>query len=160
MTPILEGLRTGAWRLVPVEATERTAPGPLAETATTYRCVGCPALRTEEWEFYGENDERDSGTSAKCTAIGKHISSYWYARDKTPEWCPALSALSASPDATAALLAEIEGLRGAVAAVTDATSSYPPPDGISAPECISRVIAATDNPEINAIMIGDRNGTP
>lgn len=54
----------------------------------------------------------------------------------------------------------IARLKRAVAAVTDATSSYLPPDGISARECISLVLAATDNPEINAIMIGDRNGTP
>ena len=56
--------------------------------------------------------------------------------------------------------AKVEALREAIAAVTDATSSYLPPDGISAHECINRVLAATDNPEVNAVMIGDRNGTP
>lgn len=54
----------------------------------------------------------------------------------------------------------IARLKRAVAAVTDAMSSYLPSDGISAHECINRVLAATDNPEINAVMIGERNGTP
>ncbi|MDR6826504.1 hypothetical protein J2X48_000692 [Bosea sp. BE271] len=51
-------------------------------------------------------------------------------------------------------------LRRAVSAVTDATSAYLPPDGISKDELISRVLAATDNPEINAVMLGGRNGHP
>lgn len=70
MTPILEGLRTGAWRLVPVEMT--------AEMATAYRLA-----RMNIAGGYGGPG-------------------------------PWEAALSASPDATAALLAEIEGLRGAV----------------------------------------------
>lgn len=52
----------------------------------------------------------------------------------------------------------IARLKRAVAAVTDATSAYLPPDGISQHECISRVLAATDNPEINAVMLGGPNG--
>lgn len=61
---------------------------------------------------------------------------------------------------TQAAEAKLDEMRQALEAVTDATSSYLPPDGISAHECINRVLAATDNPEINAVMIGERNGTP
>lgn len=43
-------------------------------------------------------------------------------------------------------------LHDAVRAVTSATCAYLPPDGIDAKECISRVLAATDNPVINAAM--------
>lgn len=137
MTPILEGLRTSAWRLVLVEA--------------DYEAAG-RAIYERQRGGLGKG-----GLSAERPWRAKDVPGrFWdgYVADAQT------AMLSASPDATAALLAEIEGLRGAVAAVTDATSSYLPPDGISAPECISRVIAATDNPEINAIMIGDRNGTP
>lgn len=49
--------------------------------------------------------------------------------------------------------AEADTLKKAVSATTDATASYLPPDGIGASECISRILAATDNPEINAIML-------
>lgn len=51
-------------------------------------------------------------------------------------------------------------MRTAIKAVTDATGAYLPPDGISKDELISRVLAATDNPEINAVMLGGRNGAP
>jgi hypothetical protein len=66
-------------------------------------------------------------------------------------------------EALAALKASEERgrvLREAVKAVTDATCAYLPPDGISKDELISRVLAATDNPEINAVMLGGRNGSP
>lgn len=56
--------------------------------------------------------------------------------------------------------AEVERLKKAVSVVTDATAAYLPPDGISAVECISRVLAATDNPEINAIMLEKNDGRP
>lgn len=37
----------------------------------------------------------------------------------------------------------------ALEAVIAATQAYLPPDGIDAKECINRILAATDNPEIN-----------
>lgn len=40
----------------------------------------------------------------------------------------------------------------ALEAVISATQAYLPPDGISAKECISRILSATDNPTINAIL--------
>lgn len=47
---------------------------------------------------------------------------------------------------------ELEVLRKAILAVVDATRDYLPPDGIGAQECLSRIIGATDNPEINPII--------
>jgi len=47
----------------------------------------------------------------------------------------------------------VEALREVIAA----TSAYLPPDGISAQECLNRILAATDNPDINTIM-GVGNG--
>jgi hypothetical protein len=40
----------------------------------------------------------------------------------------------------------------ALLAVVDAVRDYLPPDGISADECLSRIIAATDNPTINPVI--------
>ena len=44
-------------------------------------------------------------------------------------------------------------LLDAVLAVVDATRAYLPPDGIDAKECLSRILAATDNPTINPIIM-------
>ena len=62
-------------------------------TVVTQRtvCKGCPALKTEYWKDYGENDETDSGTSAHCLQANRSITVYWYeSKDTTPAWCPAL----------------------------------------------------------------------
>lgn len=56
--------------------------------------------------------------------------------------------------------AELAEARRAISAVTAATSAYLPPNGISKDECINRVLAATDNPKINAVMLGGPNGSP
>ena len=46
----------------------------------------------------------------------------------------------------------------AILAVVSATRAYLPPDGIDAKEYLSRVIAATDNPNINPIILEAENG--
>lgn len=71
-------------------AATREEIGPSIKTIVTKHCLGCPALRTEDWEFEEENDGRDSGTNARCMVLDKHIASYWHEWDTTPEWCPAL----------------------------------------------------------------------
>ena len=48
----------------------------------------------------------------------------------------------------AALMRCAEALREVIAA----TQAYLPPDGTSAKDCISAILAATDNPEINAAL--------
>jgi hypothetical protein len=53
-----------------------------------YTCEGCIHLETEDWRFYGENDETDSGTSAHCKAADKFLSSYWNSNQVIPAWCP------------------------------------------------------------------------
>ncbi len=54
-------------------------------------CEGCPALKTEWWKDYLDNDETDSGTSADCTAAGgRNIAMYWNKRYPVPDWCPAM----------------------------------------------------------------------
>lgn len=40
----------------------------------------------------------------------------------------------------------------ALLAVVNATRAYLPPDGIDAQECLNRILAVTDNPEINPII--------
>lgn len=57
-------------------------------------CTGCPALVTKYWKDYLDNDETDSGTSARCSAVpdehgGKSITAYWAADSAPPSWCPA-----------------------------------------------------------------------
>jgi hypothetical protein len=47
---------------------------------------------------------------------------------------------------------KLAALSDALREVISATCDYLPPDGISAKECISRVLGATDNPVINAAM--------
>lgn len=59
-----------------------------------YTCNGCPALVTKEWKDYLDNDDTDSGTSARCSAVptehgGQSISAYWSKTDAPPSWCPA-----------------------------------------------------------------------
>ncbi len=73
-----------------MEAYER---GPRA-LPIQYTCQGCPALVTEWWNDYLDNDETDSGTMAWCTAVGpqkKCIDAYWSERKSPPEWCPCKS---------------------------------------------------------------------
>lgn len=71
-----------------------------------------------------------------------------------------LDALAAFLREAVEIKVETDTLKKAVSATTDATASYLPPDGIDASECISRILAATDNPEINAIMLENKNGNP
>jgi hypothetical protein len=59
---------------------------------TTYHCFGCSYLKLETWKFYGENDDVDSGTDARCMKEDRDISSYYSAGDLVPDWCPFLSA--------------------------------------------------------------------
>ena len=48
--------------------------------------------------------------------------------------------------------ARIAVLEHAIMFTVDATRAYLPPDGISAKDCLSMIIGATDNPEINPII--------
>lgn len=71
---------------------EATSAGPQLLPAR-YTCKGCVHLTTKDWEDYLENDETDSGTSARCGAIpdeygGKSITAYWMATNAPPKWCP------------------------------------------------------------------------
>lgn len=54
----------------------------------TYYCQGCVHLKTNEWEFYGENDEMDFGIDAECLKLGKHLTSYYSSSYITPDTCP------------------------------------------------------------------------
>lgn len=75
--------------------TGREGPAPLP-APTSLHCSGCQHLTTEPWrEYMYEDDEWDSGISARCGAIptehgGKSISAYWSARNHAPSWCPFL----------------------------------------------------------------------
>ena len=58
------------------------------EQIVSYRCVGCKHLVTERWEEYLDNDETDSGTTARCNFKGMTIDTYWHSHHQTPSWCP------------------------------------------------------------------------
>jgi hypothetical protein len=53
-----------------------------------------------------------------------------------------------------AAVAAITPLAVALLAVLDAVRDYLPPDGISASDCLSRVIGAVDNPAIRSLEDG------
>ncbi|MGF3028047.1 hypothetical protein ACQVP2_35325 [Methylobacterium aquaticum] len=53
-----------------------------------FTCKGCPALTTEWWSEALENDDSDSGTTARCSAAEKVITNYWRAIEPPPSWCP------------------------------------------------------------------------
>jgi hypothetical protein len=73
-------------------AATREEIGPISKTVTTMHCVGCPALKTEDWSFEEENDGIDRGTTARCGAANNMvIDSYWHQGKSTPSWCPALN---------------------------------------------------------------------
>lgn len=63
--------------------------GPREVVIRKWVCNGCPALKTEWWKDYLENDETDSGTSAYCGEAKKYIDSYWNPGREAPTWCPA-----------------------------------------------------------------------
>lgn len=71
-------------------------------------------------------------------------------------YCPeAFEALRALPDAIARI-AQLEADRAeankALLSVLNAVRDYLPPDGISAHDCLTRVVGAVDNPEINPVI--------
>lgn len=104
-----------------VTQADRDGPAPL-EKPITLHCVGCRHLATKWWKDHLEDDETDSGISARCGAIpdeygGKSISAYWSERDVTPDWCPHLETahrIANQPPAQDGLEAEIERLEGLV----------------------------------------------
>lgn len=64
-------------------------------------------------------------------------------------------ALSDAADHAERQATELDRLRAVVEAllsVVAATRAYLPPDGIDAQECLNRILAATDNPTINAVI--------
>lgn len=87
--------------------------------------------RDEAWDII----EKERGTVAMLSADA----GAWHRRATTAE-------------------AQVVALREALDALIDATRAYLPPDGISKDDLINRVLAATDNPKINAFMMGGRNG--
>jgi hypothetical protein len=59
--------------------------GPLK--VVSYHCTGCKYLETKDWQFFGDDDERDTGTDAQCRLHMKSLGSYWTSFNQTPEWC-------------------------------------------------------------------------
>jgi hypothetical protein len=82
-----------AYAALAIPATERTAweagEGPQPEPVKL-TCTGCKHLSLEDWTFYGENDEIDRGTDARCEKAGRNIASYWRDNSPPPKWCPFL----------------------------------------------------------------------
>jgi len=82
------------------------AIGPTEVVTRKLVCDGCEKLRTERWTEYLENDETDSGTSARCALSSRNISAYWHTGDRAPDWCPTMA-----PDETQnAVQAAVGGL--------------------------------------------------
>lgn len=73
-------------------AAPATAERPREIVTRKYVCDGCPNLTTKDWDFYGENDDHDSGTSAHCQkADARSIFGYYRKGDCCPDWCPILT---------------------------------------------------------------------
>jgi len=75
-----------------VERVADDGPQPVI-TPPKLTCTGCRHLKTEWWKDYLDNDETDSGTSARCEAVpdehgGKCITAYWSNNRPPPSWCP------------------------------------------------------------------------
>lgn len=137
----------------PIPPIPRTARLLLKRAA---RALAHPPSSEAEGEAVAWRHDFPGGRSA-CELSFERLSD----EDKARGWVETPLYTRPSSEAEIAdLRAKLELMRQALEAVTDATSSYLPSDGISAHECINRVLAATDNPEINAVMIGERNGTP
>lgn len=75
-------------------------------------CDGCRHLELKDWREELENDEVDSGTTARCGVVptkygGRLVTSWWRKGNATPRWCPFLAraALSASGGDAAELAA-------------------------------------------------------
>ena len=95
--------------------------------------------------------------------------SYWFIQGEPDEWGPTGPKMFPSLDAakvaaqadyerrvlsclTTPPSTDVEGVRAledAILSVVAATRAYLPSDGISAHECLNRILAATDNPKIN-----------
>lgn len=66
--------------------------------------------------------------------------------------CCVLSTIVSTPEGDD-LVERVAKLERAIIAVVEATRAYLPPDGIDAQECLSRVLGATDNAEINPLIL-------
>ncbi len=78
-----------------VTQADREGPAPIVAVSKP-ACDGCKHLKTKWWKDYLDNDETDSGTSARCAAVpdeygGKSITAYWSKGSATPAWCPFLA---------------------------------------------------------------------
>lgn len=85
------------------------------------------------------------GTTSRLSAVGDRSFGEFLGCVLTPLG----EAYVTVPGATRLTPTEVER---ALMEVVDAVRDYLPPDGIGAQECLARVIAATDNPEINPII--------
>jgi hypothetical protein len=65
-----------------------------------------------------------------------------------------------SPDGLGHTVSVPSAVADALLAVVEATRAYLPPDGISAQECLNRILSATDNPTINPIIREIEQCTP
>ena len=89
-----------------------------------------------------EDDGTDEYEPSR-TAFGKP------GRDYSEEYRVTTTPLFATPSPSEAM---VERLREAIMEIVSATRAYLPPDGISAQECLNRIIGATDNATINPII--------
>ena len=53
-----------------------------------YTCEGCVHFSEEYWKDYIDNDETDSGHTAKCAKADRTITHYWSTNQAPPSWCP------------------------------------------------------------------------
>lgn len=98
------------------------------------------------------------------SALAKMKSGEWFLTLTHPE--PSQGSAHYGTDVAVALASALEpspapDMREAVEAllaVVAAIRAYLPPDGITAAECIDRVLAATDNAKINPIIHRAENG--
>lgn len=53
-----------------------------------YTCKGCKHFHSEYWKEPDGEGNWDSGTSASCLLLGRHIASYYGSSPTPPNWCP------------------------------------------------------------------------
>lgn len=78
--------------------------------------------------------------------------------DATATVIEAAPALIAAARRARELEAENAKWRAAVMSVVAATRAYLPPDGIDTQECLNRILEATDNREINSLILEEDDG--
>jgi len=103
----VEKLCNNGFRIVRADLADDPAQVKSGPQIAGYTCKGCANFHSEYWsEPSGDGETYDSGTSAKCMAADRNISTYYGSNPTTPDWCPA-STIEPQPDPRDAVIARL-----------------------------------------------------